>query len=399
MRYLLIALMLTVASASAQNVNEKPASGEKPPAPAQGTPTQGTAVPDPAAKGSAAQGATAPGTAADDQKFIASAIKAAGSKEAAARIEITRGWKQLKQGDLEVAIQSFTHAYVLDPKNVEVYWGLGNAMTQQGKFAAASTYYERAIKIEPQNPKLMADMGLSQTYSAFKSTPKPEEQAKLAKDAMRWFDNAEKIDPNRPVIYAHRAIALYMLGNYAEAWKNVEKAEALERTSVDPAFLADLTAKQARPESKPPAAKSEDAAIKTETVATPPVAQPEKAQPASAKEQAPLPTTKLTPQIRDPNAPQQAPAPTAAPLAPVKQAQEEKKNDAEQARVTGKTATEDGDEQKAAASEKTPVPAQQEKQLEVVQEKPLPQIGPDKRKCLDLPTQEEIIRCVYPGKK
>ena len=95
MRYLLIALLLTITTASAQNVNDKPAPDSKPQTP-------GAAAPAPAA--------TAPANATQqaggiDQKFIDAAIKAAGSKEAAARIEITRGWKQLKQGDVEKIVE------------------------------------------------------------------------------------------------------------------------------------------------------------------------------------------------------------------------------------------------------------------------------------------------------
>ena len=387
MRYLLIALLLTMTAASAQTVNGQAPSSDKPQ-------TQGTPAPTSATPGTTTQSAPA-----IDQKFIDAAVKAVGSKEAAARIEITRGWKHLKQGDLEVAIQSFTHAYVLDPKNVEVYWGLGNAMTQQGKFAAASTYYERAIKIDPQNPKLMADIGLSQIYSAFKSSPDREMQAKLAKDAMQWFDNAEKIDPNRAVIYAHRAIGLYMLGNYSDAWKNVEKAEALDRSSIDPRFLADLTAKQARPATGKAPVKSNEPPVKTEAVSTPPTVQPLPPKAADDKASAPLPTTKLSPAIRDgrgekisspaPASPA-ARTPDAAPtgVAPPQAA----KPDVQPA-ATPTT--------KDAAPEETPKDAaapSQEKPLRVIQDKTLPEIGPDKRKCLDLPTNEEIIRCVYPPK-
>jgi|GEM_PF-1504606 len=370
MRYLIIALLLTCATASAQTVSDKP----------------------PSINPSSTQEAID-----SDQKIMEAAIKAAGSREAAARLEIASGWKQLKQGDLDVAVQSFTRAYKLDPKNIEVYWGLGNAMTHQGKYAAATAYYERATKIDPQNPKLMADIGLSQTYSAHKSTPDPEKQAQRVKEAAQWFDSAEKLDPNRPEIYANRAIALYLLKNYDEAWKNVAKAESLERTSVDPRFLEDLTAKQARPESKKPAANGE-VTVKTEAVSTPPAVQ--KVEAKEKNEAAPMPSTKLSPAIREVGkaadkvkttpqvsteaSPKAAPAAAGAPTtAPAKE-----------------RAPTQAPDKATQASDKPAAPvAKDAKRLEIQQDKALPQIGKDKRNCLDLKTNDEIHRCVYPGKK
>ena len=381
MRYLSIALLLICATASASSKSEKPL--ETAPAQAQVTVN-------------------------DDPHYLEAAIKSAGSREAAARIEIARGWKQLKQGDLEVAAQSFTMAYKLDPKNVEVYWGLGNTMTQQGRYVAATTYYERATKIDPHNAKLMADVGLSQTYSAYKSTSDPEKQKERVQQAMQWFDSAEKIDPNRAIIYANRAIALYILKDYAGAWKQIEKAETLERDSVDKRFLADLTAKQARAPSDTPAATKADMPVKAEAVVLPtPVKKAEAPAPDAP------PTTKLSPRIRDAaKAKNVSPAPapaaaTAARATPAVKAAPSVKAEAKTsppvvaptpAVQTTPVEAAPAPTEKAPA-EKVPGAPKEKQDLRLKQGKTYPSIGKDKRDCLQLKTLEAIHRCVYPPKK
>jgi tetratricopeptide (TPR) repeat protein len=384
MRYLLIALLLAFASASAQNVNDKPISGDKPT-------SSDKPISDDKVKSAE--------LAEANQKFVDAAVKAAGSREAAARIEITRGWKYLKQGDVEVAIQSFNQAYLLDPNNVEVYWGLGNAMTQQSRFSAALRYYERATTIDPQNPQLMADVGLSHTYAAFGSTNDPAEQAKGVKTAMQWFDNAEKIDPNRPEIYANRAVALYLLGNYTEAWTNIDKAEAIEPSSIDPRFIADLTKKLPRGESKKAASTTDGTPVKPEAVpmaVDPNGPQPTPSSQADKQEAAPKP---LADKEENPASAIKEDQDEEAAAEPVKK-EVVAPADANKKETAVTTPTDEKAKDATPAAEKTAqtAPAQIEKPSEVMVDKNLPQIGPDKRDCLKLSTNEEIIRCVYPKK-
>jgi len=348
MRYLLVVLLLACASVGAQNVNELPLFGE----------TQ-----------------KSPDAVAADQRFVDSAVKAVGSKETAARMATFRGWQHLKQGDTEVAIQSFNQAYLLQPDNVEVYWGLGVATTQQGKFDIAVRLFQRAIAIEPDNARLLSDIGLAHTRAAVGSTQDPFEQSRRLQGALPWFDAAEKLDPNYALIYANRAITLHLLGRYAEAWANIDKAQALNRASVDTVLIAELTNKI--PEGIPDEPAPQPV---VQATAEPPLEATTKQEPIiTAKQEptieaqmeavpAPTPQSDVRPIGTAPAADVSTPATAPQPLAqPAREPQ----------------------------IEEAPAP---KKKLRVVSGQPAHPIGPDKRACLNLPTNEAIMRCVYPRK-
>ena len=349
MRYLLVVLLLACASVGAQNINELPLFGE----------TQ-----------------KSPEAVAADQRFVDSAVKAAGSKESAARLATSRGWQHLKQGDTEVAIQSFNQAYLLQPSNVEVYWGLGVAMTQQGKYDLSVRMFGRALSIAPDNARLLADVGLAHTRAAVGSSQDPIEQAKRLQGAIPWFSAAQKLDPDYALTYANRAVTLYFLGNFTESWANIEKAEALDRASVDPNLIADLSKKLPRPAMSISSSAEDSATVRTESVPAP-----------SEVLQSETPTMPRTSKVVMPKIPQgipDEPAPKlqieARPInvAPTKTAPMPVTPEAREPQVEDLS---------------TP-----KKSLRIVSGQPMRPTGPDKRSCLNLPTNEAIMRCVYPRK-
>ena len=353
MRYLLAALLLTCSAVSAQNINEQPLFGEKQ--------------------------YRSRGLSEADRQFVEAAVRESGSKEAAARLAILRGWKQLKQGDPEVAIQSFNQAYLLDPNNAEIYWGLGIAMTQQERHDIAVRLFARALALDPQNPRLLADIGLAHAYAAGGMTHDPVEQAKRLQGAMPWFDAAEKLDPAYATTFVNRAIALFFLGKYSESWMNVEKAEAIDRASVDQKLLADLSKKMPRPASVAPVVAADSTVVKTEAVAAP-----------AEVQQSELPTTEpvvrkiVMPKI--PHGIPDEPAPVAAPVQ--HSAQAAPSPQAEPALTPVMQTFSDP------AADIAPAP--KSKKLRVISAEPTRVKGSDKRHCLSLPTNEAIMRCVYP---
>lgn len=379
MRYLPVVLLLACVSVGAQNINEQPLFGEQPKSAA---------------------------TVDADRQFVETSAKTAGSREAAAQLEIDRAWKQLKQGDADVAIQGFNQAYLLNPKSAEVYWGLGVATTQQGKYDIAVRMFGRALALDPENPRLLADVGLAHARAAVGTSHDPVEQAKRLQGAMPWFDAAEKLAPKYPLTYANRAVALYLLGQYSEAWVNVEKAEVLDSASIDPKLIDDLSSKMPRPTMAATKPATESVEVKTEALATQPVVQQEAlpdAQPEVRKEvmpqepgtaaaarnaqQAPTApaadTTAVTPTVTV------APVTDVTPTAKAAEAKVEPVVQADAAPAVPATGPE-------AVQKETP--KARKKKLRVVSGQPAKVTGADKRACLDLPTNEAIMRCVYPRK-
>ncbi len=306
-----------------------------------------------------------------DRRFVEEAVKAAGTKEEAAKILVTRGWQHLKRGDAATAIKRFNQAASLNPLSSDAYWGLGAATSQKGKFDASIHLFERAFALDPQNAQLVADIGLAYTRHATSNSSDSSERAQGLEKALAWLDKAEKIDPSYALTYANRAIALAHLGDYNKAWANVEQAEKLDKASIDPKLISYLSARQPRP------------APATITQVTNPVQVVEANVPMAignditlAAHQ-PTPSTTTLPAVSDPDtATVQA---TSVPAQPVVQQLALSEMQPEAAVAP------------QAESESAP-----EKALRVVSGKPSAHKGPDKRECLSLPTNEEIIRCVYP---
>ncbi len=395
MRNLLVALLLVCAASSAQNINELPLFGE--------TPKSQEAV-------------------AADQRFIDAAIKAAGSVEVATRMETARGWQLLKQGDTETAIQSFNQAYLLNPHNAEAYWGLGAAATQQGKYDVAARLFDRAYTRDPKNVRLLADVGLARIRAAMGQSKDPIAQTKQMERVLLWFDAAEKIAPTYPLTYANRAVALYILGNFTASWENIQKAEALDHNSVDPRLIADLSKKFPRPATVAAAPAPDTAKVKTGTViaqanvmqdspqtsrAMPKTMMPKIAQgmtedPVPAPEPQPTPEIQPTPEpqpipepARAPE-PQPAPAPTPEPQ-PAPEVQPETQA-VLAPQVETKPTPQPQPEVQPASKVQTEAAPTPKKTLRVISGQPARPVGADKRACLDLPTNEAIMRCVYPRK-
>lgn len=361
MRFFLVALLLIATSASAENLNDIPLYGGFP---------------------------KTPSTIRADQRFIEKAVQAAGSKEAALDKAITRGWQHLRSGQTIRAIQRFNQAYLLDSESADVYWGLGAAVSQSGQYDESLRLFNRAYVLAPKDVRLVADIGLARTRFALGKSSKPAAQTKRLEAALLWFDVAERIDPGYPTLYANRAITLTFLNRYQEAWKNIAKAEALDQYSVDRSLIEQLSKAYPRPENT---SGERHAKSSAQTIKEPNVPQyklqPRVREVAKTSGPRPAPVTPLPP------------VPDSAPGAASASADTLPAPDFVKAEVVpGPPALESvvlapGDEESQDEAQQ-PSP----RRLHVIGGKPIRTRGSDKRDCLSLPTNDEIIRCVYPPK-
>ena len=315
-----------------------------------------------------------------DQDFVEKAIQVAGSKEEALDNEIMRGWQYLRSGKTTQAIRRFNQAYLLEPASPDVYWGLGAVLSQTGQYDDSLRMFNRAYTLAPKNVRLVADIGLARTRYALGHSANQAVQIKRLESALLWFDVAERVDPSYPMIYANRAITLTFLERYPEAWQNIERAEALDQFSVDRSLIERLS--KVHPRSK-----------RTTAIQT--------AQAQAARNEPYVPVQKLKPRVRveartapaTPSTPQPPVAPQAASI-PTGEVVPLESSSAEV--IPGPTAIEFVPVTTVQAGSQDGAP----RRLHVIGGKPINARGPDKRDCLSLPTNEQIMRCVYPvGKR
>ena len=191
---------------------------------------------------------SAPKTAQElslDQKFVEDAVAAAGTKEKAAAHMIMRGQEALQKNDPETAIKRFNQAYLLDPKDYKVYWGLGAARGEQRKFAEAIKLIEKAESINDKDARLLSDHGFALVSEVVSSKPDQELAIKNFTEAEQLYRKAIKLSPKESLPYSRLAVLMYYKGDFNEAHSLVDQCRIRGGEGLDPNFIRDLAKAEA----------------------------------------------------------------------------------------------------------------------------------------------------------
>jgi len=177
---------------------------------------------------------------AGDEKFISDVTTQFGSREKASALWVNQGYKFYKQDQLGMAMRRFNQAWLLNPKNPEVYAGFGGVLHDQGKNCDAMEMMEKALTLNP--PKFQGiypDAARIVTLCSIgNKTLSPEAKAELIARSEALYKKAEEIEPDKRYIYSSWASAYYWRGQYSDAWRMVAKARALGTGSGAIAGLA-----------------------------------------------------------------------------------------------------------------------------------------------------------------
>jgi len=139
-------------------------------------------------------------------------------------------WRQgQQQGQFAQAIEKFTAAVELDPRNTNAWNGLGWANFTSGNSEEAEKAFQRVIRMEPQHPAALNGLGqiafLHRKYDV----------------ARRYLHKAA---PQAPAAWYALAKIYLLEGNYAEARKWIQKIIA--GGSTDPTIKELLAAAEAK---------------------------------------------------------------------------------------------------------------------------------------------------------
>jgi len=92
-----------------------------------------------------------------DQQLIKESLETHGTLEKASEYNVSRGFDYLYAGDLKLAMYRFNQAWLLNPRNENVFWGFGGVYFTYGDFEKALTQYEEGLKINPKSSNLLTD--------------------------------------------------------------------------------------------------------------------------------------------------------------------------------------------------------------------------------------------------
>lgn len=135
-----------------------------------------------------------------------------------AKAYCNRGLVHHKKGRYDCAIGDYNRAIEIDPRDVEAYFGRGNAYKDLGQ-------YDRATIIEDYDLNNPNDLEqIMRNYSG------------QYDHAIEDYDRALEINPSYAEVYNNRAIVYYCKGEYDKAWLDIHKAQGLG-IQVNPQLL------------------------------------------------------------------------------------------------------------------------------------------------------------------
>ncbi len=131
------------------------------------------------------------------------------------------GWVQLglalwELGNHDEAIESFTKAIELDPKDALAYTNRGAAYGILGNYRQAIEDYDRAIELDPKDARAYYNRGIA--YGGLGNY----------KQAIRDYGRAIELNPEYVAAYINRGYAYASLGNYRQAIEDFDRAIELD---------------------------------------------------------------------------------------------------------------------------------------------------------------------------
>lgn len=81
----------------------------------------------------------------DDDAFISTALKADTTAQKASEHMVRLGFTYLYRGDFETAMKRFNQAWLLNPKNENVYWGYGSVYGSFSDYVAAIKLFDKGL--------------------------------------------------------------------------------------------------------------------------------------------------------------------------------------------------------------------------------------------------------------
>jgi Flp pilus assembly protein TadD len=134
-------------------------------------------------------------------------------------------------GNFEQAFDVLSQAHSPEDPDWRILSAQGAALDQLGRFEDARRYYASALKIAPDEPTVLSNLGLS--YLLSKDLPKAEEILRRA--------SGRSDDPR---VRQNLALVIGLQGRFAEAGKLLQKDRPAEEAAANLKYLKKLLAAQ-----------------------------------------------------------------------------------------------------------------------------------------------------------
>jgi tetratricopeptide (TPR) repeat protein len=164
-----------------------------------------------------------------DEEFLINCDKKFKDRKEAARFYINRGWSYFHMSQLDTSMMRFNEAWLLDSTNADIYLGFGSILGTNKQFKESIPFFERSIKINPDNPK--AYEGISASYGQLFFETKDIKYLNFTIDNLK---KAIQLAPNNASAYGQLTAAYSYLLPKDSARKYMEITDKLNPNEVNP---------------------------------------------------------------------------------------------------------------------------------------------------------------------
>ena len=180
-----------------------------------------------------------------DNDFIDEILKHYDNKQDASKKMTELGFQYLyERGDFQTAMKRFNQAYLLEPKNSDIYYGYGTIYFNLGAMEKAREQYNKGLLINPNHSKMLTDYGttfLGDYYNIVSTNPKRAKE-KL-ENSIKYLEQSYSIDQkDSNTIYKLSVINMY-LGDCDKANNYLKKAIKMNNPNVTEEFKIELNQK------------------------------------------------------------------------------------------------------------------------------------------------------------
>lgn len=180
----------------------------------------------------------------DDQLFVSDCDKQFKSRTEGSEFFSKMGWDYLADGDKNTAIHRFNLSWLLNPDNVDVYWGLGVIEFQSANFPNAIKLMSKGLEISKEpNYVLMVDLATVYIKTALNNPNSLIESA----NARNLLSKSLEIQPKYTPAFMQLTLVNIIENKLDEAWDSFHKGYELNTKEVNYEILAELLKRKADP--------------------------------------------------------------------------------------------------------------------------------------------------------
>lgn len=180
----------------------------------------------------------------DDELFLSECDREFATRKEAGDFFNKMAWQYLSEGDKGTATYRFNLAWLLNPENFDIYWGLGVIEFQSGNYSNAIDLMNKGLALsDGKNYVFMTDLA---TVYIKKALGNPHSVIENGK-ARELLNKAITIQPQYTPAFVQLTIVSLLENNLDAAWENFHKAYELNPAELSREVLAELLSRKDDP--------------------------------------------------------------------------------------------------------------------------------------------------------